>query len=59
MTREEADRKFWAGVRRRIQEDREEARRNPKRAREILISAGILLENGEPAPRYRVRKKGG
>ena len=55
MTREEADRKFWAGVRRRIQEDREEARRNPEKAKEILISAGILLENGQPAPGYRFR----
>ena len=58
MTREEADRKFWAGVRQRIHKDREDAKRDPQRAREILISAGILLENGEPAPRYRVRKDG-
>ena len=56
MTREESDREFWAEIRQMIKEDREEARRNPEKAKEILISAGILLENGEPAPRFRVRK---
>ena len=56
MTREQSDREFWAEIRQMIKEDREEARRNPEKAKEILISAGILLENGEPAPRFRVRK---
>ena len=55
MTREEADREFWAEIRQMIREDREEARRNPEKAKEILISAGVLLENGEPAPGYRFR----
>ena len=55
MTREQRDREFWAEILQMIKEDREEARRNPEKAKEILISAGVLLENGEPAPGYRFR----